>query len=340
MNLTRREALSVLGVSSMAGTAGGEALFGPEAPASTGRAHRDARGRRKLLYRLLGRLPDRRRPIAARKLDEQPHDGYVLETLELDLNGLEPVPAYFARPAGKTGPLPTILYNHSHGGNYGNAKTEFIEGCSYLHKPPYAKVITERGWAGLCIDAWIFGKHSHTSEMDTFKAMLWQGRVLWGMMVYDSLRAVDYLTTRPDVDGARLGTLGMSMGSTMSWWLAALDERIKVTVDICCLSEFHTLVRKKALRHHGIYYYVPGLLEHFTTADINTLIAPRPHLALAGRQDTVTPEEGLDIIEGELDRVYAKAGVPENWRLVRYDVAHQETAEGRAEVIAFLEKHL
>jgi dienelactone hydrolase len=91
----------------------------------------------------------------------------------------------------------------------------------------------------------VFGERSHTSEADTFKATLWQGQVLWGMMVYDSLRAVDFLARRPDVDAARLGTLGISMGSTMAWWLAALDERIKATVDICCLTDFHTLLAKK-----------------------------------------------------------------------------------------------
>ncbi len=59
-----------------------------------------------------------------------------------------------------------------------------------------------------------------------FKAMLWQGMVLWGMMVYDSYKAVDYLASRPEVDPSRIATLGMSMGSTMAWWLAALDPRI------------------------------------------------------------------------------------------------------------------
>ena len=173
-----------------------------------------------------------------------------------------------------------------------------------------------------------------------FKAMLWQGQVLWGMMVYDSLRAVDWLVERPDVDRARVGTLGMSMGSTMAWWLAALDERIKVTVDICCLTDFHTLLAKKGLSVHGVYYFVPGLIKHFTTAQINALIAPRAHLGLAGLQDKLTPVEGLDIIDRELTRVYAEQGHPERWKLLRYDVAHQETPEGRQEIVAFLKRFL
>jgi cephalosporin-C deacetylase-like acetyl esterase len=80
------------------------------------------------------------------------------------------------------------------------------------------------------------------TELDTFKEMLWKGQVLWGMMVYDTLRGLDYLFTRPEVDPARIGTLGMSMGSTMAWWVAALDPRLKLCVDICCLTDYQALI--------------------------------------------------------------------------------------------------
>jgi acetyl esterase/lipase len=309
-------------------------------PPAVGRSFRDAPGRRALLYSLLGDLPDRERPIAARRRGERETDGLVLETWELDLNGLEPVPAYLARPARLAGRAPAVLYNHSHGGGYDVGKREFLEGRSYLQPEPYAKALTAQGCVALCIDHWVFGERSHTSELDTFKAMLWQGRVLWGMMVYDSLRALDWLAARPDVDPARLGTLGMSMGSTMAQWVAALDERVEAAVDICCLTEFHTLLEQKGLSGHGIYYYVPGLLKHFTAADLNALIAPRAHLALAGLQDRLAPAEGLDIIDRELRHVYDEAGRPDRWRIVRYDVGHQETPEGRREALAFLRAFL
>lgn len=313
---------------------------GLSAPASPGRAHRDAEGRRRILYELLGDLPDRQRPVTGKKREEQKRDGYILETWDLDLNGIEDVPAYLARPADLEGRAPAVLFNHSHGGGYDIGKRELVEGRSYLQPVPYARELTELGYVVLSIDAWVFGERSHTSELDMFKAMLWQGRVLWGMMVYDSLKAVDYLVTRPDVDPERIATLGISMGSTMAWWLAALDERIRVTVDLCCLTEFHTLLARKGLSGHGIYYYVPGLLKHFTTADINALIAPRAHLGVAGLQDPLTPVEGLDIIDRELQRVYADLGHPERWKLIRYDVPHQETPEARKAVVAFLKMYL
>jgi hypothetical protein len=85
---------------------------------------------------------------------------------------------------------------------------------------------------------------------------------------------------------------------------------------------------------------VPGLIKHFTTAQINALIAPRAHLGLAGLRDKLTPVEGLDVIDKELQQVYANLGHPERWTLLRYDVEHQETPEGRQEIIAFLKQFL
>ncbi len=297
-------------------------------------------GRRALLLSLLGELPDRRRPIAASQRGERDQGGYVLEEWVLDLNGLEPVPALLARPRGARGRVPAVLYNHSHGGRYEIGKRELVEGREYLQPLPYAEALAREGWAALCIDHWCFGERAREPELETFKAMLWQGRVLWGMMVHDSIRALDWLASRHDVDPARLGTLGMSMGSAMAQWTAALDERLRATVDICCLTDWHALLAERGLAGHGIYYFVPRLLAHFTTGELNALIAPRAHLGLAGLRDPLTPVAGLDAIERELDRAYAEAGHPERWKLVRYDVGHQDTPEGRHAALAFLRAHL
>ncbi len=302
---------------------------------------KDTESRRKELYQLLGDLPDRKRPISARKILEEEREGYVLEKLALDLNGIEEVPAYFVRPKKLQGRVPCILYNHAHGGNHKLGKNEFIEPHEvYFQKPPYANVFTDKGYCGLCLDAWNFGERSGRTETELFKEMLWHGKVLWGMMVYDSLRAIDYLCGRPEVDSNRLGTLGLSMGSTMAWWTAALDPRIKVTVDICCLTDFQALIETRALDRHGLYYYVPGLLKHFTTAQINALIAPRPHLSLAGNRDPLTPPAGLDRIDQEVSKVYTAQGAADRWKLLHYDSGHLETAAMRTEIIEFLGRWL
>lgn len=295
---------------------------------------------RKVLYQLLGRLPDRQRPLSVEVLSTEVIDDVIVEKLLLDINGIEKVPAFFTKPKNSNGKLPVVLFNHSHFGQYEVGKNEYLYGRKEMQNPSYAVALAKEGYAGLCIDSWVFGERSGRSEIDIFKEMLWKGQVMFGMMVYDNLRALDYLETRNDIDKDRIATMGMSMGSTMSWWLAALDERIKVCIDLNCLTDFQTLLNKNALGLHGIYYYVPDLLNHFSTSDINGLISPRPHLGLAGRFDPLTPMEGLEIIDKNLKEIYEKDGAPEAWQLKIYDVGHEETAEMRNDILNFLKKWL
>jgi acetyl esterase/lipase len=296
--------------------------------------------RRSDLYSLLGDLPPRDRSISAEVVKLETREGYLLETLSLDLNGIERVPAYLARPVQLSGPAPAVLYNHAHGGDYDLGKEEFVAGRPALQSPPYAELLTGMGYCALCIDCWNFGERKGRSESELFKELLWKGQVLWGLMVYDSLRAVDYLASRPEVDPQRLATIGLSMGSTMAWWLAALDERIRVCVDLCCLTDFEELIRTRGLDGHGIYYYVPGLLKHFTTSQINNLIAPRAHLSIAGNYDRLTPPAGLDKIDASAREVYAALDAADHWRMLRYETGHFENAHARQAVITWLEAWL
>jgi hypothetical protein len=301
----------------------------------------NAAARRNLLWSLLGDLPPRDHPVTVLQEEVVNNKPYDLTHVVLDLNGIEHVPAYIVRPKSSYGKqLPVVIYNHAHGGDYEIGKNEFISPRSFIADPPYAQVCAENGWVGVCIDTWNFGERRGPGESHTFKKMLWHGQVLWGMMVYDSIRLVDYLSTLPFVDSNRIAAVGLSMGSTMSWWMAALDERIKACVDICCLTDFDELIKENGLDRHGLYYYVPGLLKHFNTAQINALIAPRAHLSLAGSRDPLTPQAGLKQIDEQLKQAYADAGAAENWKLVIENTGHNETPEMRREIVQWLKHHL
>jgi len=297
----------------------------------------DPGSRRRELYALLGELPKEAGPVNATRLSIESRGAYDVEVLLLDLNDSEPVPAYFITPRKrKADILPAVLYNHASSPDMVLGKDELLRGSPLLREPPYGEALALEGYAVLSIDMWGSGERRGRSLDELFKLMIWHDRVLWGMMVYDSLRAVEYLVSRDDVDAGRIATLGLSLGSTMAWWTAALDPRVKVCVDICCLTDYQALIRTRGLMAHGVYYYVPGLLNHFTTAAINALIAPRPHLSMAGLYDPLTPPEGLDIIDEQLREVYSGLGAPDCWRLSRYHCGHFETAGMRAEALEFL----
>lgn len=299
--------------------------------------------RRRELWSLLGELPWQHKPKPAKLRKIEKGNGYTLEHLELDLNGIESVPALLLIPEKRQPKAPGLLYIHWHGGTYPVGKNELLTGQKVL--PAYAPVLAEKGIVTLAIDSWCFGERKHAEngnqgESDAFKKTLWYGQVLFGMMMFDEFRAVDYLVSRPEVDANRIGAFGLSMGATKAWWLAALDPRIKLCVDLCCMTDFDELMKINNLKGHGIYYYVPSLLKHFSTAQINELIVPRAHVSLNGRKDLLTPPAGVERIRDHLLPLYQKFGKADDCRIDLFDCGHEELPEMRQIISAWLDRHL
>src|SRR5205823_14029818 len=182
---------------------------------------------------------------------------------------------------------------------------------------------------------------SRRAQDSVFKLNLWLGRTLWGMFVRDDQIALDYLCSRAEVDAARLGVTGMSMGSTRAWWLAAVDERIAATVGVACLTRYQNLIAHGQLRAHGVYYFVYGLLKHFDSEGVIALIAPRPFLALTGDLDAGSPADGIKALETEVGRVYAALGARDRFRSVLYPgVGHAHTPAMRAATLEWFDRWL
>jgi len=298
---------------------------------------------RKELWGLLGDLPWQHHPGPAQVVSKEEHDGYTLERLVLDLNGIEPVPALLLIPHKRQPRAPGLLFIHWHAGMYELGKEQLLKGVPA--QPAYASACAEKGLVTLAIDCWCFGERKHVAdggqgEQDAFKLMLWNGRVLYGMMMFDELRAMDYLAARPEVDSSRLGAFGMSMGATKAWWLAALDRRVRVCMDVCCLTDYEELIRTHGLKEHGIYYYVPSLLKHFQTADINELIVPRVHLSVNGRKDPLTPPAGVEKIRDHLLPLYRKYGREADCHIELFDCAHVELPEMRELILGWMNRYL
>jgi len=299
--------------------------------------------RRQELWSLLGNLPWQSKPGPVKLVSTERQEGYTLERLVLDLNGVEPVPVLMLIPDKRQTPAPGLLFIHWHAGMYDLGKEQLLRGVAA--QPAYAPVCAEKGLVTLAIDSWCFGERKHeadgrTGEEDAFKLMLWRGQVLFGMMMFDEFRALDYLASRPEVDARRLGALGMSMGATKAWWLAALDPRVKLCMDVCCLTDYEELIKAHGLKEHGVYYYVPSLLEHFQTAGINELIVPRARLSVNGRQDPLTPPAGVEKIRDHLLPLYRQYGSEIDCRIELFDCAHVELPEMRRLVLAWMDRCL
>lgn len=293
---------------------------------------------RKKLFSLLGDLPTNYAAKAPRLIKKERYDGYTLEYLDFDFNGIEHVPGILLVPDKIKDKAPCMLYCHAHFGTYAIGKDELLNGRPVM--PAYAPVYAEKGILTLAIDSWCFGERKANTEMDAFKKMLWDGQTLFGMMLFDEMKALDYLLSRPEADTERVGVFGLSMGATKAWWLAALDTRITTCLDLCCMTDFHELIKANNLKGHGIYYYVPALLKYFDTKTINELIVPRPHVSLNGRLDDLTPPKGVEKVREHLMPLYAKYGKPEDCRIELFDCPHEELPEMRQIILGWLDKYL
>ena len=307
---------------------------------------------RKTLKRLLGETPPMFAPeVTIHKTEAK--DGYKLERFTFDNGVGDTVYGYMLIPSGHKDRGPAILYNHYHAAKYKLGKEEAL--AKEFPQLDFAtgEELARKGYVVQAIDAYAFGERRFQgpagkkeegaeTESSLFKTFLWEGRTLWGMIVRDDLLALNYLASRPEVDPDRIAAMGMSMGSTRTWWAAALDERIKVAVSVACLTRYQNLIASGSVREHGIYYYVPNMLaERIDTESVVGLIAPRPHLTLTGDRDEGSPADGVQIINAFQEDLYKRYGKEQNFRGLLYPgIDHAYTLEMWEEALSWLEKHL
>jgi dienelactone hydrolase len=281
---------------------------------------------RSRLWELLGKLPPRPTELNVRIVRKEKRAGYTLEKFQFDNGAGALVPGYLLIPDGAK-KSPALLYCHWHGGEYEIGKEELFQS---RHTPDVpAEALTRQGYAVMAIDAYCFGERNGlgpggpeekggTGEMSASKFNLWAGRTLWGMMLRDDLIALDYLSRRSEIDSERIGVTGISMGATRTWWLMALDDRLKAGVAVACLTRYQDLVAARGLKYHGIYYFVPGMLNHFDTESIVACVAPRPLLCLNGDQDEGSPISGIREIDRAVRSIYSLHGAEENFESIVY----------------------
>ncbi|MCK4967083.1 dienelactone hydrolase family protein, partial [bacterium] len=221
-----------------------------EFPAKLSDWKKERIGVREKLIELLGDLPPRPKTPKIRIEFCTEREGYKWEKFWID-NGTDAwIPGYLAIPTNVKGPVPAILGLHGHSSSKDN-----IFGTNPSSQSVLALLISH-GYAVMAIDSYFNGERrgkgpagtnemqnrNYDQEKSLFKLHLWFGRSLWGMQIRDEQIALDYLVSRPEIDAERIGTEGMSMGSTRAWWLAAVDDRIKAVVGVACFTRYKELI--------------------------------------------------------------------------------------------------
>ena len=276
-------------------------------------------------------------------LGDRGESSYIVdsERLEGDLRirhfrcGEDLIPAVSVAPADFGSDAPALLYCHAHGNAYGIGKSEVLEGRPALQEPPLAQVIARTGWIVFCIDMPGFGaRQSQGPESALAKSAHWYGQTLLGQMVNDQLLALEVL-----VDAFRpssIATLGISMGGTLAYLVAAVRDDIAATAHLCVFADMAPLIKAGAHDLHGPYMTIPGLLKDHDMSSIAALVAPRHQFVATGDTDPLTPANAYAPAIKLLENAYRDH--PDRLTIVR-DLAagHEETPAMREACLEFLE---
>ena len=276
-------------------------------------------------------------PALGKILDTRDHGGHRLDVMAFAINGAA-ITGLYLRPDGP-GPFPAVLYAHAHGNRYAIGADELILGRPAL-QGPYGPALADLGMASLAIDLAPFGARQDAGpEGALAKAALWRGQPMMGQMLAELAGAYGWLSARPEVDPARIATLGLSMGATHAYWLAALAPGIAACAQLCVLADIALLIATGAHDLHGPYMTVPGLLAHGDMGDVAALVAPRPQFVGLGADDPLTPACARDPALARLAAAYRSAPMALEVHLAQ-DSGHVETPAMRKAVLAFLARHL
>jgi len=128
------------------------------------------------------------------------------------------------------------------------------------------------------------------------RKIILSGMEVSGLMFWDSIRAIDYLVSRPEVDPNRIGVTGVSGGGFNTLYTALLDERVKAAGVDGYTTTIEALVKRG---HAGCCGYLPNLSRYAEMQDVYSLMAPRRMLILGGYMDIIS-DRLLEIYESAL----------------------------------------
>ncbi len=265
-------------------------------------------------------------PLTADMVGAEEQPDHVREEWRLETEPWFHLPFYLLRPRDATGKRPLVLTPHGHGELAKKTYVGIWEGEEDRRKlaegeRDIALQAVREGCLAIAPDMRAFADLRRREEREKrannscrtlqMHALLF-GRTLIGERVWDIGRLIDWATRRDDVDAGKIVITGNSGGGTVSLFAGALDERIAVSVPG---SYFCTFKDSIGSIYHCECNYVPGLLRDAEMADVAGLIAPRPFLAVAGRQDPIFPIAAVEASFARLREIYRVFGAADRCRL-------------------------
>ncbi len=266
------------------------------------------------------------------------NDDVIVERLHFQsLPGLY-VTANFYRPREQQGPLPAILYVCGHGGE----KKDGISLGNKTHYQHHGAWFARNGYVCLTIDTIQLGEIEGIHH-GTYREKMWwwnnRGYTPAGVEAWNCMRSLDYLQSREEVDSERIGVTGRSGGGAYSWWIAALDERIKVAVPVAGITSLHNHVVNGTVEGHCDCMFMVNTYR-WDYPMVAALVAPRPLLISNTDKDRIFPLDGVVDVHAKVRKIYRLYDAQDKLGLQITAGPHQDTQELRVHAFRWLNRFL
>jgi len=300
------------------------------------------------LTELLGGFPPRRAPLEHQTLEVRDFPAYRRERFVFQSRPGLFMLGYLLTPRESKPPHAAMVCIPGHGRGVDDIVGIDADGHDRTNKEGYqhdfAIQVVEHGMAAVAIEPLAFGcrrdplTRKHGAEASACQpsagAALLLGQTMIGWRVYDVMRTIDWIETRPELDAHRVGCMGISGGGTCTTFATALEPRIRTALISGYLNMFRDSIFSLS---HCIDNYVPGILNWAEMYDVAGLIAPRPLFVESGAKDDIFPIEASNASFARVKKVYEVFGAGD---LVQHEVFDDIHRFSGAQGLPFLAKQL
>jgi dienelactone hydrolase len=316
--------------------------------------------------------------LKSKTLDRLETDSFIREKIEFNTTPWFRVPGYFYTPKNVPLPAPALIVMHEWGGPmlFGADRVcgDPVHPVIVKHRAgstsgrPLADWYASHGYAVIVIDAFHFGQRAprginglpesynpadlDDSTLTTYDGLArealylgvrelnWAGTTWAGVNYGDDSRCVDYLLSRKEVDGSRIGCTGLSGGGWRTDMIAALEPRVKATVSVGWMTTGDTQQAYNLSGAVGSFCLLPGVWNHMDIPDMISMGAPKACMVVSGTEDLLFPPLGQREAALQIAEAFSWAGMSDHFKSYTPAKTHCYDKDIQEEALAWFNKHL